>query len=76
MLPSMRITITMDDRLASEARDLAGDNMSAWIASLVRREVLREAIAAEQDFDRANPASADNRDLLIAENEARLADAA
>jgi hypothetical protein len=72
----MRITITMDDRLASEARDLAGDNMSAWIASLVRREVLREAITAEQDFDRANPASADNRDLLIAENEARLADAA
>jgi hypothetical protein len=56
MLCSMtRITVTMDDRLAEAVRATAGDNVSGWLAKLVRAELLRRAVAAELACDRQHP---------------------
>lgn len=43
----VRITVTMDDRLAEAVRTTAGDNVSGWLAKLVHTELLRRAVAAE-----------------------------
>jgi hypothetical protein len=56
MLRSMtRITVTMDDRLAEAVRTTAGDNVSGWLAKLVRTELLRRAVAAEIACDQQHP---------------------
>jgi hypothetical protein len=56
MLQGMtRITVTMDDRLAEAVRATAGDNVSAWLAKVVRAELLRRAVAAEIACDRQHP---------------------
>jgi hypothetical protein len=43
----VRITVTMDDRLAEAVRTTAGDNVSGWLAKLVHTELLRRAVDAE-----------------------------
>jgi hypothetical protein len=50
-----RITVTMDDRLAEAVRATAGDNVSGWLSRLVRRELLRQAVAAEVACDQQHP---------------------
>lgn len=50
-----RITVTMDDRLAQAVRATAGDNVSGWLAKLVRAELLRRAVAAEIACDQQHP---------------------
>jgi hypothetical protein len=50
-----RITVTMDDRLAEAVRSTAGDNVSGWLAKLVRTELLRRAVAAEIACDQQHP---------------------
>ncbi|MGH3927467.1 MAG: hypothetical protein ACRDTT_32155 [Pseudonocardiaceae bacterium] len=50
-----RITVTMDDRLAAAVRAAAGDNVSGWLAKLVRAELLRRAVAAEIACDEQHP---------------------
>jgi hypothetical protein len=56
MLHNMtRITVTMDDRLAEAVRATAGDNVSGWLAKLVRAELLRRAVAAEIACDQQQP---------------------
>ncbi len=50
-----RITVTMDDRLAEAVRATAGDNVSGWLAKLVRAELLRRAVAAEIACDQQHP---------------------
>ena len=50
-----RITVTMDDRLAAAVRATAGDNVSGWLAELVRAELLRRAVAAEIACDQQHP---------------------
>ena len=56
MLHSMtRITVTMDDQLAEAVRTTAGDNVSGWLAKLVRTELLRRAVAAEIACDQEHP---------------------
>lgn len=50
-----RITVTMDERLAEAVRATAGDNISGWLAKLVRAELLRRAVAAEIACDRQHP---------------------
>jgi hypothetical protein len=55
MLPRMtRITVTMDDQLAQAVKATAGDNVSGWLAKLVRTELLRRAVAAEVACDEAD----------------------
>lgn len=50
-----RITVTMDDRLAEAVRATAGNNVSGWLAKLVRAELLRRAVAAEIACDQQHP---------------------
>lgn len=50
-----RITVTMDDRLAEAVRTVAGGNVSGWLATLVRTELLRRAVAAEITCDQQHP---------------------
>lgn len=45
----------MDDRLAAAVRATAGDNVSGWLAKLVRTELLRRAVAAEVACDQQHP---------------------
>ncbi len=45
----------MDDRLAEAVRATAGDNVSGWLAKLVRTELLRRAVAAEIACDQQHP---------------------
>jgi hypothetical protein len=51
-----RLTIAMDDQLAEAVKAAAGDNVSAWMARLARREIVRQAVAAEIAHDHADPA--------------------
>jgi hypothetical protein len=56
MLSGMtRITVTRDDRLAEAVRATAGDNVSGWLAKLVRAELPRGAVAAELACDQQQP---------------------
>jgi hypothetical protein len=56
MLTGMtRITVTMDDQLAQAVKATAGDNVSGWLAKLVRTELLRRAVAAEVACDEQDP---------------------
>ncbi len=50
-----RITVTMDDRLAEAVRATAGDNVSGWLANVVRAELLRRAVALEIACDQQHP---------------------
>jgi len=45
----------MDDRLADAVRATAGDNVSGWLARVVRAELLRRAVAAELACDQQYP---------------------
>lgn len=51
----VRITVTIDERLAEAVRATAGDNVSGWLAKLVRAELRRRAVAAEIACDQQHP---------------------
>jgi hypothetical protein len=51
-----RLTIAMDDQLAEAVKAAAGDNVSAWMARVARREIVRQAVAVEVAHDRTDPA--------------------
>ena len=44
-----KISVSMDDQLLSELKQAAGDNVSAFIAGAVRRQLRREQLAAYLD---------------------------
>jgi post-segregation antitoxin (ccd killing protein) len=41
-----KISVSMDDQLLSELKEAAGDNVSAFIAGAVRRQLRRQQLAA------------------------------
>lgn len=45
----------MDDRLAEAVKATAGDNVSGWLATLVRAKLLRRAVTAEIACDQQQP---------------------
>ncbi|MGH3900245.1 MAG: hypothetical protein ACRDTA_18780 [Pseudonocardiaceae bacterium] len=62
----------MDDQLAEAVRAAAGDNVSGWLAKLIRTELLRRAVAAEIACDQQHPDYLDWRaDRLDEINEAK-----
>jgi hypothetical protein len=48
-----RLTIAVPDELAARIRAAAGGNVSAWLAEVARRSLLREEAAAAAAYDRA-----------------------
>ena len=44
-----KISVSMDDQLLSELREAAGENVSAFIAGAVRRQLQRRRLAAYLD---------------------------
>jgi hypothetical protein len=50
-----RLTIAMEDRLAEAVKAAAGDNVSAWMARLARREIVRLAVDSELAHDQRDP---------------------
>lgn len=47
-----RISVSLDDLTAATLRQQAGGAASAWIAGVVRRQLLADACAAAADYDR------------------------
>jgi hypothetical protein len=45
----------MGDRLAGALRATAGDNVSGWLAKLVRAGLVRRSVAAEIACDQQHP---------------------
>ncbi|MFE4459257.1 hypothetical protein ACFROC_18035 [Nocardia tengchongensis] len=50
-----RLTITVPDRLADQARDAAGGNVSGWITGAIRSRLLAEDARALAAWQAAHP---------------------
>ncbi len=49
-----RLTIAVPDELAAQIREAAEGSVSAWMAELARRALLREGAAAAAAYDRTS----------------------